>query len=328
MNTKQLVRLALVLVVALLLWGAAALASKRNQEGTAHPTLLPRIDTSAVDSVVIIGPRDSAVLVRALKGANGWVVNGKPTDQAAVADLLKGLADTAQSPELVAQSPASHARLRVSADSGRRVRIVQHGRTVADLIAGKQTLENDGIYLRRAGAPEVYVLRSGLASALGRSADDWRNHTIAGVVPDSVSAIQISRGAKSYSLKRQGSQWVFASGAAADSAKVAELLSSYRELKASGFGSSALQDSLRNAKPKRTARLLNRQGHPLLSFVVDSTASGMWLRINSDTGSGASGEAYRLESWTADQLTPADTTLRKSVAGTKGPHRQAKPHQG
>jgi hypothetical protein len=205
---------------------------------------------------------------------------------------------------------------------------VQHGRTVADLIAGKQTLENDGIYLRRAGAEEVYVLRSGLASALGRSADDWRNHTIAGVVPDSVSAIQISRGAKSYSLKRQGSQWVFASGAVADSAKVAELLSSYREVKASGFGSPALQDSLRSAKAKRTARLLNRQGHPLLSLVVDSTASGIWLRINPGTGSGASGEAYRLESWTADQLTPADTTLRKSVAGTKGPHRQTKPHQG
>jgi uncharacterized protein DUF4340 len=324
MNTKQLVRLALVLVVALLLWGAAALASKRNQEGSARPTLLPRIDTSAVDSVVITGPRDSAVLVRARKGANGWVVNGKPTDQAAVADLLKALADTAQSPELVAQSPASHARLRVSADSGRRVRVVQRGRTVADLIAGKQTLENDGIYLRRTGAPEVYVLRSGLASAFGRSADDWRNHTIAGVLPDSVSAIQISRGAKSYSLKRQGSQWLFASGAAADSAKVAELLSSYREVKASGFGSPALQD----AKPKRTARLLNRQGHPLLSLVVDSTASGIWLRINPGTGSGASGEAYRLESWTADQLTPADTTLRKSVAGTKGPHRQTKPHQG
>jgi Domain of unknown function (DUF4340) len=324
MSAKQLARLALVLAAALLLWGAVALASKRNQEGTAHSTLLPRIDTSAVDSVVITGPRDSAILVRASKGTKGWLVNGKPTEQAAVADLLKGLADTAQSPELVAQSPASHARLRVSADSGRRVRVVQHGRTVADLIAGKQTLENDGIYLRRTGAPEVYVLRSGLASALGHSADDWRNHRIAGVVPDSVSAIQISRGGKSYSLKRQGSQWVFASGAPADSAKVAELLSSYRDVKASGFGSPTLQDSLRSAKPKRTARLLNRQGTPLLSLVVDSTASGIWVRMNPGTGTDATGEAYRLESWTADQLTPADTTLRQSVAGTKGPHRQTK----
>lgn len=321
MSTKQLVRLALVLAAALLLWGAVALASKRNQEGTAHPTLLPRIDTSAVDSVVITGRRDSAVLVRARKGANGWLVNGKPTDQPAVADLLKGLADTAQIPELVAQSPASQARLRVSEDSGRRVRVVQHGRTVADLIAGKQTLENDGIYLRREGASEVYVLRSGLASALGRSADEWRNHTIAEVVPDSVSAIQISRGAKSYSLKRQRAKWVFATGAAADSAKVTELLSSYRDVKASGFGSPALQDSLRSAKPKRTARLLNKQGSPLLRLVVDSTAGGLWVRINPGTTSSASGEAYRVESWTADQLTPADTTLRKSMAGTKGPHR-------
>jgi hypothetical protein len=310
MSSKQLLRLAAVLAAVLLLWGAVALASKRTEEKTDLANILPKLDTAVIDTVTITGPNDTAILVRT-RGAAGWQVNGHPTDPQAVSELLKGLADTEQTPELVAKSKSSHARLRVSEDSGRRVRLISHGRTLGELIAGKQTIETDGIYLRPAGGQEVYLLRSGLATALNRSSQEWRNHTIAEVTPDSVGAIQISRGGKSYSLRRRGMKWLFASGAPVDSARVAEVLSSYRQVKASGFSDKAQQDSLRNVKPRRTARLLDQQGSPLLSLVFDSTSSGFWVRVNPGTAAATTGEAYRLESWTADQLTPADSTLRK-----------------
>jgi hypothetical protein len=310
MSSKQLLRLLAVLIAVLLLWGAVALASKRSEEKSELSNILPKLDTSTIDTISITAPNDTAMLVRT-RGAPEWQVNGHPADPQAISELLKGLADSEQTPELVARSTSSHARLHVSDDSGRRVRLISHGRTLSELIAGKQTVETDGIYLRRAGGPEVYLLRSGLATALNRSSQEWRNHTIAGVTSDSVAGIQISRGSRSYSLRRQGTKWAFASGLPADSARVAELLSSYREVKASGFGDKTQQNSLRSAKARRTARLLDRKGSPLLTLVFDSIPGGLWVRVNPGTAGATNGEAYRLESWTADLLTPADSTLRK-----------------
>jgi hypothetical protein len=309
MSSKQLLRLVMVLGAALLLWGAVALASRRTDTDSELHSILPKIDTSAIDTVVFAAPADTAMLVR-LRAKAGWQVNGHTAEPQTVADLLRGLADTEQTPELVARSPSSHARLRVSDDSGRRVRLMSRGRTVADFIAGKQSVETGGIYLRKSGAPEVYVLRGTLANSLGRSSDEWRNHTIAQVTPDSVAAIAISRGGKSYSLKRRGATWSFASGAPADSAKVAGLLTSYRDIKASGFGTKAQQDSL-GGKPRRTARLLDRRGSAFLSLAFDSTKSGLWVRVSPPLPGEAGSEAYRLEEWTADQLTPPDSSLRK-----------------
>ena len=309
MSAKQLLRLAMVLGAVLLLWGAVALASRRTDTESELRSILPKIDTAAIDTIVFAAPADTSVLVR-LRGKAGWQVNGHRAEQQNVADLLRGLADTEQTPELVARSPSSHARLRVSDDSGRRVRLISRGKTVADFVAGKQSVETGGIYLRKAGASEVYVLRGDLANALGRSSDEWRNHTIAQVTPDSVATIAISRGGKSYSLKRRGATWSFASGAPADSAKVVGLLTSYRDIKASGFGTKARQDS-HGGQPRRTARLLDRRGSPLLSLAFDSTKSGLWVRVSPPLPAETAGEAYRLEEWTADQLTPPDSSLRK-----------------
>ena len=309
MSSKQLLRLVMVLGAALLLWGAVALASRRNETESELRSILPKIDTEAIDTIVFAAPADTAVLVR-LRGKPGWQVNGHPAESQNVGDLLRGLADTEQTPELVARSPSSHARLRVSDDSGRRVRVINRGKTVAEVIAGKQSVETGGIYLRKPGAPEVYVLSGPLANALGRSDDEWRNHSIAQVAPDSVAAVTITRGGKSYSLKRRGTTWSFASGAPADSAKVAGLLSTYRDIKASGFGTKAQQDSL-SGQPRRTARLLDRRGESLLSLTFDSTKSGLWVRVTPPLPGETGAEAYQLEEWTADQLTPPDSSLRK-----------------
>ena len=70
--------------------------------------------------------------------------------------LLSGLADTARQTEMVAETKASHARLGVDADSGRRVRVV----------------------IRRPDGDVAYSLRGSLALTLDRSADDWRDERV------------------------------------------------------------------------------------------------------------------------------------------------------
>jgi hypothetical protein len=311
MSSTQLLRLAAVLGVVLVLWGAVALASRRSEKSP-ETTIIPKVDTSTIDTVAITGPSDTAVLVRTRDKMIPWRVNRHPADTQVVRELLNGLVDRGTSIELVARNPASHARLQVTDDSGKRVRVVERGRTVLNLLAGKTTSSGEGIYVRRAGEPEVYALDGELAKAVARRAEDWRNHLIRGVPPDSVGSVEVRRGRRSYTLRRKDTGWTFASGAAADSAAVAGLLSNYREIRAAGFGNEPQRDSLRFAQPRRSARLLDRGGTPLLTLAFDSIASGLWVRVTraSDSG-GGDAEPFRLDTWTADQLTPADSTLRK-----------------
>lgn len=310
MSAKQLLRLAAVLAAALVLWGAVALASRRSEGNAERGSILPTIDSASIDTIALTRARDSTVLTR--QGTAHWKVNGKPADPAGMTALLKALAEKGTLTELVAGNPSSHPRLKVTNDSGRRVRIVSRGRTVADVIAGKRTVDLDGIYLRRSNAPEVYVVRGELPALLERTTDDWRNRTIARVMSDSVGIIEVRRGSRSYNLRRKGPAWEFASGAPADSTAVAKLLSGYREIKAAGFASRAQEDSLNFARSRRQARLLDRRGTALLSLVFDSVASGVWVQVAGAGADGrAGGQAYRLDSWIADQLTPADSTLRK-----------------
>ncbi len=308
MSSKQLLRLAAALLAVLVLWGAVALASRGSDGISDRGRIVPKIDTATIDTIALTGPGDSAILTRTRERGAPWRVNGQPADSQAVTGLLKALVDTGVTAELIARNPASHARLQVTEDSGRRVRAARQGRTLVDLIAGKKTTDWNGLYLRRAGEPEVYVVRGDLATALARPGDEWRNHTIATITPDSVSAIEVGRGSRSYTLRRKGSRWAFASGTSADSAAVTGLLSEYRNVKAAGFATTAQEDSLRFARPRRKARLLDRRGVPLLSLVFDSTASGIWVRTD---GKAKGGQVYRLDTWTAERLTPADSSLRK-----------------
>lgn len=313
MSSTQLRRLAAVLAVVLVLWGAVALASRRSESKSDAQAVIPRVDTSRVDTVSLVGPADTAILIRTTGGSSKWQVNGFPADVEAVNELLKALVDTGMETELIARNPASHGRLRVTEDSGLRVRVIRQGSTVVDLIAGKQTADWNGVYLRRAGQPEVYAVQGDLARSLGKRGEEWRDHIVAKVTPDSIGAVEIKRGNRGYTLRRKGSAWVFGSGSSPDSAAVAGLLASYGSIRATGFPSKAQEDSLRFKKPRRTARVLDRKGAPLLSLAFDSIASGVWVRVlERKTGqTKQGGETYQLDSWTADQLTPPDSSLRK-----------------
>jgi hypothetical protein len=71
------------------------------------------------------------------------------------------------------------------------------------------------------------------------------------------------------------------------------------------FATDAQADSLDFAHPARTLTVLGARNDTLLHLVFDSTASGTWVRR------AAGGPVFRLDFWRADQLTPADSALRK-----------------
>jgi hypothetical protein len=303
MSVKQLARLAAILGVLLLVWGAAALAKRReNAPPSGSVFQLPPIASSAVDTVRLRHGIDTTLLAR--KDSSTWTVNGRPAATKAVTELLSALADSTGKSELVAERRPSHAGFGVDSAGGTRVEVKTANRTLADLVVGRRSEDYSGGYVRHADQEPTYMVRGRLVELATRPAEEWRDHRIARVVPDSVARVEISRGARRYALSRQDQNWVFSPGGRADSARVADLMSAYQTMEASGFASPAEAKSARFSSPDRRVRLVRQDGTPLVTLLFDSTATGFWVRP--DTGK----TVYKVESWTADQLVPADTSLR------------------
>lgn len=310
MSAKQLLRLALVLLALIVLWGAAALARHREAAPDKSEAFrLPAIKRNDVDQVVLTRASDTTMLVR--KDTNTWTANGHPASARAIADLLSALSDSAQGSELVAERRASHAGLGVDSAGGIRVQIIKGGKRLADLVVGHRSPDFSGGYVRQVNQEPTYLVRGRLVEVLSRSSEEWRDHRIAAVPSDSVTSFEVSRGVKRYQLRRAGTGWSLSTGGTVDTSRVTDLLSAYRTLDATGFGSAAQADSAHFAKPDRRARLLRKDGTPIVALLFDSTATGFWVRP--DTGT----TIYKVDSYTADRLTPADSGLRVKPATKK-----------
>jgi hypothetical protein len=310
MSARQLLRLVLVFLALLVLWGAAALGRRHGTTKRAGESLLlPAVPRGAVDTVVLAKAGDSVLLAR--KDSTAWTANGFPASMQAVNDLLGALADSGAGSELVAERPSSQADLGVDSAGGTRARVKSKGTNVIELIAGHRSPDFSGGYARLPGQDRTYLLHGRLVETLTRPADDWRDHRIAAVSGDSIGAIEISHGARRYELRRAGSKWTLSSGGAPDSSRVAGLLATYRTIEAGGFASKAQADSAHFSPPDRRLRLLRRDGSALLTLVFDSTAGGM--RVKSDTGK----TIYTMDAYVADQLAPADSSLRPPRAPAK-----------
>jgi hypothetical protein len=176
--------------------------------------------------------------------------------------------------------------------------------TLADLVAGGRAPDLDGGYLRRTGDSVVFLVRGPLTEQLDRAPDEWRDRRIAAVMPDSVATIELSRGRRTTRLTRTATGWTLGAGRPADSAAVRGLLDAYRRVEAAGFAGPAQADSARFTPADRGVRLLGADGTALLSMALDSTGGGFWARAGDDA------TIYRLESYAADRLVPADSALR------------------
>lgn len=267
---------------------------------------LPKITRATADTLILAHAADTTVIAK--KDTSHWTVNGHPAATQAVADLFTAFADTAAGSDLIAEQKTSHASLGVDSAGGTRVVIKGGGKTVADPVAGHRSADFSGGYVRRADQVATYELRGRLVEWLTRPSDEWRDHRIAGVAPDSIAAIEVSRGAKRFTLKSSGTKWELSPGGPVDSAAAGNLVAAYRTVDASDFATKAQADSAKFSPPDRRTRLLRKDGTPMLTLLFDSTKAGFWVKP--DTGT----TIYRLDSWAGDRLAPADSTLRPHPA--------------
>jgi hypothetical protein len=294
-SAKHLKLIAAGLVVLLLLWGGSELLS-RGSDSVTGSLALPPLSDKDVDTVTIIQGMDSLVLAR---HASMWSVNGHPAAIPAVGELFQALADTAR-PEVVAQSPASFARLGVDSATGRRLRLLRGGKPAVELIVGSG-------YARRPGDTRVYLWPGRLASIVNRPVDGWRDKRIAALEPDSIAALDVVRGKDRYALKRTGRRWTL-NGQATDSAAAARYLDRLKTITAAGFAAPAAVDS---AKARAVRRLSVRGTHGvLLMLAFDSTASGFLVHHLAGAG-GEGSTVYRMNFWDVDGVTPASRSLKK-----------------
>jgi hypothetical protein len=298
MTPKQLARIAVVLAALLLLWGLAEILGT-GSDTTAARFDLPKLTSVDVDSVKIFRATDTLTLA---KQADTWLVNGHLASNQAVTDLFNGFKDTSRA-ELIAQSATSHAQLGVDSSAGKRVELIKGAQRLASVIVGGRGPGWQGVYARRPGEDNVYLIRADLGNVVERQLDDWRDKLVANVEPDSVREVRVQLGRGGYTLRRSDAGWRFTNGAAADSGEVRRMLEQYRNLQGGGFPTPAQADSLDFRRPNRRITLMGASA-PLAELWFDSTTS--WWYAQRAGG----GTVYRVESWRLNQLFPADSTLR------------------
>ena len=300
MSTRQLLRIAAALVIALFLWGLIEILGG----GPSAPEEVPvvgAIDHAAVASVEILRGGDTTRFVRA---GDAWRVNGLAADPKAVTDLLSAVADTLEG-ELVAQSAASHARLGVDADSGRVVRLVGDDGTLAEVIVGKQGSVFGAVYVRLPASDAVYQVRNDLAVLARRTVADWRDKTIFSLPAIEMGAVSVTRDGRTYRLERN-TGWTFAGGEPADSGEVGRLVDRLGTIVAQGgyFATPEKVDSLDLTRPDRRLVIQGLGGDTLLDLSMVKEDSRFWARHPGDS------TVFQLYEWRVNELTPADSTLR------------------
>ena len=305
MTAAHLKVIALGVLVLALVWGGTALLPSGTDRRAAD-FRLPALVRDSVDAIVVAAPGETVTVARAAAG--GWTVNGFAASGTAVEELFAAIRDTVQ-PELVARSATSFARLGVDSGAARRLTVTGGGRTVLDLLVSERGTDAGGAYVRERADSSVYAWPGNLASVVRRRVDDWRNRVIGAVTPDSIRRVEVERGARRYSLVRRDSVWAFSTGASADSAAVARLLDRFRTLSAGGFPNAAQLDSAFRGRRERRVALFGPADTALLTLDFDSTAGGFWVRRS------GGGTVYRVGTWEADQLTPADSTLKRRAGG-------------
>lgn len=310
MSGRQLARVALVFVALLLLWGAAAMWRRHSTAGPAGEAFhLPRVDRAKVDTVLLTKGGSTTRLTRR---DSSWTVNGRPASPTAVSELLSAVSDSTTTGDLVAERRASQARLGTDSASGTRLQVKAGGHTVADLMIGRESPDLSGGYIRPTDREPTWQVQSRLVELATKPADDWRDRRIATIASDRIGRLELSRGSRRLTVARSGGTgWTLSPGGAADSSRVNDLLAAWRDVQATGFASPAQADSARFSPPDGRARVLGKDGKPLLTLLFDSTTAGWWVKADSGT------TVYRMESYGVDRLMPADSALKPTRSAPK-----------
>ena len=154
---------------------------------------------------------------------------------------------------LVSKSKAKWAEYEVSDSTGTRIRFMnKKGKVLSDLVVGKFTYKQSGnqmnmygrgnirgtSYIRVTGEDEVYGVEGFLALSFNRAFNDWRDNTFLSISTGDISSIKFDYPAdSSFMLSNKDGKW-FTDLIPADSAGVADYLSTLGNLSGQEFNDS------------------------------------------------------------------------------------------
>ena len=304
MNPKQLKRVVVLLVVVLFFWVMAEILG-RGRDDSETAFVLPALEVTDVDTVTIMSPSDTVVLARS---GGDWTVNGFEASSSELESLFGALRDSSDA-GLVSTGATVHERMEVDAESATRMRFVDGGSTLADVLFGKSGRRYNSRYVRQEGSDLVYLYVGEVSRFVSRRVDDWRDKRILDLQQDMIQLVTVQRGDERYTLVRDGTTWRLSTGVSADSAGVSRMLTQYSALDATGFADSAQADSADFSEPNRSVTIVGQPGDTLAALVFDSTAAAFWVRRASG------GTIYRILQWKANQMVPAESTLVAAAGG-------------
>ncbi len=235
------------------------------------------------------------------RAGEGWIVNGHPADEGAVARLLEILPDL-EIGDLSANNPENHDRMGVSADSAITVAFTVGGEP-RTILLGRSGRRFGSAYVRMPGADEVYLLEGDLRGQVTRDLDGWRNRTMVSVDSASIVRISFERPDGDYSLVRGDSIWSVEGGATAQQTAVNGVLSELARLVATGF--LAEGDSIAALDLESTTRAYSATGEVLAEITIGAGDADRWARSTTDD------YIYRVSSFRAGRVAPA----RESAEG-------------
>ena len=300
MNPRQLKWAAAAMVVAVILWVVSERTAEQPDDRDMRRVLPEQVE--GVDRIVFASPEDTVELRRT---ATAWTVNGLEIDNVRLNTLFTALLDSTGS-EVVATSAAVHARMGV--DGSRTTFTLYRGdEVVATVLFGNSGADESSIYARNEGNDLVYRYDGLLTQLVALGVNDWRSRVLMNVPVEAIARVAVDRAGISYALTRQDGSWVLSSGAAADTAKVAMMLSRFQPLEARRIASDEHRDAADFSTPERRITLFDAAGVVLAALVYDSlggSGAGFAVRARGDE------TVYQVPWRTLDQIMPPEEELR------------------
>ncbi|MBU6411006.1 MAG: DUF4340 domain-containing protein, partial [Verrucomicrobia bacterium] len=219
-------------VIAAALAGAIFAVHQYLQPPAAGPVLvLPNLSPASVTSIEI-HPTNAPEIQANLTNGNWALIQPMvfPAQSAAIEALLDALQRLTAAPRISAAELLKHkdADAQYGLTAAPRL-VIESDNQRWQIIVGKKTAPGDAVYLRVVGVPGAFVTDANWLKLIPRSADDWRDRSLAGVM-ENFDSILVTNGIKGLAMafhRDPGTRlWRMTQPlqARADSGHIAELL--------------------------------------------------------------------------------------------------------
>ena len=290
--------------ILVVLWLGSVLLSGRGGGGLAPDgslaSLFERLDETTVDAVRIVGPSQAVALERS---GGTWTVNGNPADSSAVTRLWSALSG-AEVGGVVANNPANHERMGLSADSAWTVDFTLADGGMASVVVGKAGPIFPSGFVRLPDQDAVVVVSGDFRPTVMQSLTQWRDKTILRVDTAAVVSVVVETDEGIHLAERADTSWSV-DGEPANVNTMRALLGELANLVAQGFveDGEALEED-----PTRVIAL--GADADTLGIVVITGSSGTNHARTPGTAT-----VFEISTLRATRLTPAIGALRAADSG-------------